>query len=319
MTTTQDSLTGNGSLSLGQVAVTTWRGVVVPARRARSRQLRMSRPAPCDMGAPNSNEEDRSMANTFAVIIKVTGEIVDVAEFARDEDAQEWFDGRARGMALVVLDLNKGETAQAGDLVDVDADGVATIREYYPSVKATASNARPSDTGVDNGLDVDVVVWIDDGNPQVAPQRFSGEVTLVQDHNGDWSSWGQADHWVDGALLAELKKLPNDAFRSALETIEAEASDVADEYRTPTYQYTIFDADPDSSSGTQWTSHADIELEADSDEAAVAAVRDLLETEAAGLSEIDEYEVGQRIYALIWTPDGTVEKISHELTADDLA
>lgn len=52
---TQDSLTGNGSLSLGQVAVTTWRGVVVPARSARSRQFRMSRPAPCDMGAFNSS------------------------------------------------------------------------------------------------------------------------------------------------------------------------------------------------------------------------------------------------------------------------
>lgn len=62
MTTTQDSLTGNGSLSLGQVAVTTWRGVVIPARSARIRNSEEP-PAPSDMGAFTSTEARETMTN----------------------------------------------------------------------------------------------------------------------------------------------------------------------------------------------------------------------------------------------------------------
>lgn len=85
------------------------------------------------------------------------------------------------------------------------------------------------------------------------------------------------------------------------------------------YTYTIFDANPNSSSGTAWPDHQDIEIEADSDEEALDAVIDVMCSEAAGLNPDDGYDVGQLLYAIIWDADGTiVGEPVYRLTADDL-
>ena len=86
-----------------------------------------------------------------------------------------------------------------------------------------------------------------------------------------------------------------------------------------TYTYTIFDADPNSSSGTHWPSHQDIEIEADSDEEAVAEVEQVMESEAASLNPSDGYEAGNSIHAIVWADDGEiVGQPSYELTHQDL-
>lgn len=91
------------------------------------------------------------------------------------------------------------------------------------------------------------------------------------------------------------------------------------------YTYTIFDADPNSSSGTEWPSHTDValetdsELETDSDEEAVDEVRDVMSVEAASLNPSDGYEVGGRIEAIVWNEDGAiVGQPTYDLTAEDL-
>lgn len=85
------------------------------------------------------------------------------------------------------------------------------------------------------------------------------------------------------------------------------------------YSYTIFDADPQSSSVPAWDTHNGVELEADCDDDVISDVRHVLEIEAARLNEADGYEVGQRLYAIVWDADGiVVEQVSHELTAEDL-
>jgi hypothetical protein len=84
------------------------------------------------------------------------------------------------------------------------------------------------------------------------------------------------------------------------------------------YTYSIFDSDP-AASGNAWDAHDSVEIEAESDEDALAQVRDILEIEAAGLSTADGYAVGQRLYATVWGPDETiVGQPTHELTAEDL-
>ena len=85
------------------------------------------------------------------------------------------------------------------------------------------------------------------------------------------------------------------------------------------YTYTIFDADPNSSSGTAWPSHDDIEIAADSDADALEVVRDEMCIEASGLNVQDGYDVGQRLYAIVWAEDGTiVGQPTYALTAEDL-
>lgn len=85
------------------------------------------------------------------------------------------------------------------------------------------------------------------------------------------------------------------------------------------YLYTIFDANPNTSSGTAWPTHEDVELEADSDEEAIEEVRDVMSTEAAGLSTSDGYEVGDLLHAIVWDEDGTIIGTpTYELTAEDL-
>ena len=86
-----------------------------------------------------------------------------------------------------------------------------------------------------------------------------------------------------------------------------------------TYTYTIFDGNPNSGSGTSWPTHTDIEIEADSHEEALDEVRDIMSTEAAGLSTDDDYEVGQTLYSIVWDSDTIiVGEPTYDLTSEDL-
>lgn len=86
-----------------------------------------------------------------------------------------------------------------------------------------------------------------------------------------------------------------------------------------TYTYTVFDANPNSSSGTEWPSHSDIEIEADSDEEAIDDVRDVMSVEAAGLNAEDGYSAGDVLHALVWSEDGTIIGTpTYTLTAEDM-
>lgn len=86
------------------------------------------------------------------------------------------------------------------------------------------------------------------------------------------------------------------------------------------YTYTIFDANPNESSGTAWDTHQDVAFVADSDDDARDDVRSVLETEACGLNPEDGYEAGQRLYALVWDEDDIlIAQVSYELTEEDLA
>ena len=85
-----------------------------------------------------------------------------------------------------------------------------------------------------------------------------------------------------------------------------------------TRTYTVYDSDPAAGSSSTWPDHEDAEAEGDSLAEALDYVREQVESEAAGLSTADGYEVGQRIYALVRDLDGTVTTLSYELTADDL-
>lgn len=85
------------------------------------------------------------------------------------------------------------------------------------------------------------------------------------------------------------------------------------------YTFTIFDAAPNTSSGTAWDTHTDVELTAAFDADAVREVREVMASEAAGLSTADGYEVGDAIHAIVWSEDGTiVGQPTYELTAADL-
>lgn len=91
------------------------------------------------------------------------------------------------------------------------------------------------------------------------------------------------------------------------------------EDKMSTYTYSIFDANPHSSSGTVWPSHDDVEIDAESDDEAIEAVLDVMSIEARGLNPQDGYDVGQRIYAIVWDGDTIiVGEPTYELTAEDL-
>jgi len=87
-----------------------------------------------------------------------------------------------------------------------------------------------------------------------------------------------------------------------------------------TYKYTIYDGNP-ASAADAWPDHDDEEFEADSDEEALAEVRDRMEILAAGLSAADGYEVGQHLYAHVAESETEryVGAPTYELTEDDLA
>lgn len=71
-------------------------------------------------------------------------------------------------------------------------------------------SASETSTGVEGAIDVDVTV---DG--------VEGEVTLLLDHNGDWTSWGAPDNWVSGRLLRIIQARPD--ARYVLSALAAEA------------------------------------------------------------------------------------------------
>lgn len=85
------------------------------------------------------------------------------------------------------------------------------------------------------------------------------------------------------------------------------------------YTYSIFDADPASVSGSEWPAHDRAEIEAADDEEALDEVLSILEIEAAGLSTADGYDVGDVIYAHVWSDDDTpIGDLSYTLTIEDL-
>lgn len=77
--------------------------------------------------------------------------------------------------------------------------------------------------------------------------------------------------------------------------------------------YSVFDADPNSSSSGLWHDRTDVPAEGDTLEEAVAFVRGELAECAEGLRADDGYDVGQRLYALLVDADGTTLQLSHEI------
>lgn len=68
-----------------------------------------------------------------------------------------------------------------------------------------------------------------------------------------------------------------------------------------TYTYEFFDA---HSGPYGWDIEG--EIEADSDEDAVAQVREILRPEVDGLSREPDYDEGDLVWALIWDEDGMI-------------
>jgi hypothetical protein len=89
-------------------------------------------------------------------------------------------------------------------------------------VTVTASNARMTDHGVQDGVDVDFEAIVD-GNLLV------GEVTLVPDEQDGttYQAWGSPDNWVDGRTVTALRDLDRDSYRHVLDAIESACSAVA--------------------------------------------------------------------------------------------
>lgn len=103
------------------------------------------------------------------------------------------------------------------------------------------------------------------------------------------------------ALGALLGRLPERQDRLAFEGAVRAALDASDAVGCT---YSIFDSDPQASSGTVWPGHDQADLgTADPDQAA-AAVRRLIRE--GTYSEADGYEPGDRIHYLVWAPDGTL-------------
>lgn len=111
-------------------------------------------------------------------------------------------------------------------LVPAAADEIEDEGERYdPAVEIEAHVATETHTGVEGGVDVTVTVTIGE-------VELDGEVTLVRDHEGRWSSWGDVSHWVEERLLRQLTDRLAGASRQldrVLGEIEAKASAVARE------------------------------------------------------------------------------------------
>lgn len=85
------------------------------------------------------------------------------------------------------------------------------------------------------------------------------------------------------------------------------------------YTYTIFDANPNSCGGTEWPSHDGVEIEADSDQEASEEVYDVMSAESGRCNPVDGYEVGDRLYSLVWDETGRIiGDPTYTLTAEDL-
>lgn len=93
-------------------------------------------------------------------------------------------------------------------------------------INVSASNPRPTSTGVARGVDLDVVVEFPDG------LEARGEVTLLPAEDGrpEYDSWGRPDHWVCGPLLEALENASGGdqrVLRDMLGEISAAAAAVA--------------------------------------------------------------------------------------------
>ena len=97
-----------------------------------------------------------------------------------------------------------------------------------------ASNPRMTDTGVDNGVDVDVAVTLCSG------LVVDGEVTLAPDHTGSLVAYGaDPSMWVSGRLLAAIERecttdggrIHRAAYSAVLDQIESAAVDMGETVR----------------------------------------------------------------------------------------
>lgn len=76
-----------------------------------------------------------------------------------------------------------------------------TTKTPSRSTKILASNPRPSvyfGSDREHGLDIDVVV-------KHAGAEHAGEVTLIRDHNDEWSVWGAPDNWLSSSILSHIR------------------------------------------------------------------------------------------------------------------
>lgn len=81
-------------------------------------------------------------------------------------------------------------------------------------IEATASHPAPTSYGVENGIDVDVELTVDG-------RTWSGGVTLVPDHTGEYNSWGGPEHWLSQELQDAASESSD--FRAVCEEIRAAA------------------------------------------------------------------------------------------------
>ena len=91
------------------------------------------------------------------------------------------------------------------------------------AMKITASNARPTNTGTDRGIDVSIRVE----GPGALDAM--GVVTLLPAEDGRpvYTSWGEPEMWVSGAMLGTLRVVAEGAaagLRDMLDEIEAAAA-----------------------------------------------------------------------------------------------
>lgn len=86
-----------------------------------------------------------------------------------------------------------------------------------------------------------------------------------------------------------------------------------------TYTYTIFDGEPNSWSGTEWPTHTQIEIEAESAADACDDVESVMSVEAAGLNACDGYSAGDVLHAIVWDADGIIVGTpTYTLTDEDI-
>lgn len=127
-----------------------------------------------------------------------------------------------------------------------------------------------------------------------------GDFDTLRDAAAQATGWDEATiDAVGSAHCAEAWGVPDEGPQWEAACSDYNRGVVASIHRRmteDTYTYTIYDSDPSTSSGPAWPDHEDVELEADSDEAAIAAVRAVMATEHMG-------SVGDRIYAIVWNAD----------------
>lgn len=115
-------------------------------------------------------------------------------------------------------DVRGGDDAQYEDVFEAKEALWDEWCTRWVGITVVASNPRPTETGADGGVDVDVVVTVR-GDGDVRDQRGRP----VYEAWGDPSMW----LWLDGKTLESLYALDASVLRDALEKIEAEAARVA--------------------------------------------------------------------------------------------